>query len=90
MRKAVEIPLPSQWKNVFLHLCYFHSPLFTIGSIKRFVDFFKFAVSEDEVWRAVLRWARTNTGINKPTPQWTDDDRATIMQVGKVQNINIS
>lgn len=52
------------------------------------MDCFKFAVSEDEVWRAVLRWAKTNTGINKPTSQWNDDDRARIMQVGKVLSKN--
>jgi hypothetical protein len=51
--------------------------------LPKFVDVIKFAVSEDDVWRAVLRWAKTNTGINKPTSQWSEEDRARINQVSR-------
>ena len=41
----------------------------------------QFAVSEEELWRAVLSWAKRSSGVRKPTNQWTDEDNDKIREV---------
>lgn len=41
----------------------------------------QFAVSEEDLWRAVLLWAKRNSGVNKPTRQWTEEDNNKIREV---------
>ena len=41
----------------------------------------QFAVSEEELWRAVLLWAKRGSGVNKPTNQWTEEDNDKIREV---------
>ena len=41
----------------------------------------QFAVSEEDLWRAVLLWAKRNFGVNKPTRQWTEEDNNKIREV---------
>ena len=43
--------------------------------------YIQFAVSEEELWRAVLLWAKRGSGVNKPTNQWTEDDNDKIKEV---------
>ncbi|PFX20726.1 BTB/POZ domain-containing protein 9 [Stylophora pistillata] len=40
-----------------------------------------FAVSEEELWRAVLLWAKRATGVNKPTNQWTEEENRKIKEI---------
>ena len=41
----------------------------------------QFAVSEEELWRAVLSWAKRSSGVSKPTNQWTEKDNDKIREV---------
>ena len=41
----------------------------------------QFAVSEEDLWHAVLLWAKRNSGVNKPTNQWTEEDNNKIREV---------
>ena len=45
-------------------------------------------MTEEELWRAVLLWAKRNSGVNKPTNQWTEEDNNKIREVIGVMMLN--
>ncbi|XP_048576494.1 BTB/POZ domain-containing protein 19-like [Nematostella vectensis] len=49
-------------------------------AVIRLISSEQFAVSENEVWRAVFNWAKKSAGINKPVSSWTNEDRKIISQ----------
>ncbi|RWS31696.1 uncharacterized protein B4U80_01927 [Leptotrombidium deliense] len=38
------------------------------------------ALEEEDVWRAVLNWAKHNTGVMQPTAHWTEEERTRVCQ----------
>lgn len=36
------------------------------------------SLEEEDVWRAVLRWAKHQAGVTQPTAHWTEEERARI------------
>ncbi|RWS14833.1 Serine-enriched protein-like protein, partial [Dinothrombium tinctorium] len=38
------------------------------------------ALEEEDVWRAVLSWAKQNAGVTQPTAHWTEEERTRICQ----------
>ncbi|XP_059469186.1 uncharacterized protein LOC132192950 isoform X2 [Neocloeon triangulifer] len=38
------------------------------------------AVEEEEVWRAVLAWAKNQAGVTQPTAHWAEEERARVCQ----------
>ncbi|GIY79617.1 TLDc domain-containing protein [Caerostris extrusa] len=38
------------------------------------------AMEEEDVWRAVLSWAKHQAGVTQPTAHWTEEERARIAQ----------
>uniref|UniRef100_A0A146KZ69 BTB/POZ domain-containing protein 19 n=3 Tax=Lygus hesperus TaxID=30085 RepID=A0A146KZ69_LYGHE len=38
------------------------------------------ALEEEDVWRAVLSWAKYHTGVTQPTAHWTEEERARVCQ----------
>ncbi|XP_073968405.1 serine-enriched protein isoform X2 [Rhodnius prolixus] len=38
------------------------------------------ALEEEDVWRAVLNWAKFHSGVSRPTTHWTEDERAKVCQ----------
>ncbi|XP_020999865.1 BTB/POZ domain-containing protein 9 [Parasteatoda tepidariorum] len=38
------------------------------------------AMEEEDVWRAVLAWAKHQSGVTQPTAHWTEEERARITQ----------
>ncbi|KAF8773482.1 BTB/POZ domain-containing protein 19 [Argiope bruennichi] len=38
------------------------------------------AMEEEDVWRAVLAWAKHQAGVTQPTAHWTEEERARITQ----------
>lgn len=38
------------------------------------------ALEEEDVWRAVLTWAKHQAGVTQPTAHWTEEERARISQ----------
>ncbi|XP_068752362.1 serine-enriched protein-like [Montipora capricornis] len=46
----------------------------------RLVSSNQFAVSEEDLWRAVLLWGKRKSGVNKPTNQWSEEDKANIRE----------
>ncbi|XP_064466201.1 uncharacterized protein LOC135377597 [Ornithodoros turicata] len=38
------------------------------------------AMEEEDVWRAVLSWAKHHAGVTQPTAHWTEEERARICQ----------
>ncbi|KAG8188652.1 hypothetical protein JTE90_026757 [Oedothorax gibbosus] len=38
------------------------------------------AMEEEDVWRAVLSWAKHQSGVTQPTAHWTEEERARITQ----------
>ena len=48
----------------------------------------QFAVSEEDLWHAVLLWAKRNSSVNKPTHQWTEEDNNKIREVKKIIKIS--
>ncbi|GLH03612.1 Ring canal kelch homolog [Gryllus bimaculatus] len=38
------------------------------------------ALEEEEVWRAVLSWAKYQAGVTQPTAHWTEEERARVCQ----------
>ena len=55
-----------------------------LSVVSTFFVTIQFAVSEEELWRAVLLWAKRNSGVNKPTRQWTEEDNNKIREVKKI------
>lgn len=57
----------------------------------RLVSSDQFAVSEEELWRAVLLWAKRGSGVNKPTNQWTEEDNDKIREElsGVIEHIKL-
>ncbi|XP_011504847.1 PREDICTED: kelch-like protein 17 [Ceratosolen solmsi marchali] len=37
-------------------------------------------LEEEDVWRAVLNWAKYQTGVTQPTQHWTEEERARVCQ----------
>ncbi|KAG5888228.1 hypothetical protein JTB14_035577 [Gonioctena quinquepunctata] len=37
-------------------------------------------LEEEDVWRAVLNWAKYQAGVTQPTPHWTEEERARVCQ----------
>jgi hypothetical protein len=42
--------------------------------------FLQLAVEEEEVWRAVLAWAKNQAGVTQPTAHWAEEERARVCQ----------
>ncbi|XP_049810586.1 uncharacterized protein LOC126253356 [Schistocerca nitens] len=38
------------------------------------------ALEEEDVWRAVLNWAKYQAGVTQPTAHWTEEERARVCQ----------
>ncbi|XP_075226146.1 serine-enriched protein [Lycorma delicatula] len=38
------------------------------------------ALEEEDVWRAVLSWAKYQAGVTQPTAHWTEEERARVCQ----------
>ncbi|XP_067122453.1 kelch-like protein 1 [Centruroides vittatus] len=38
------------------------------------------AMEEEDVWRAVLSWAKHQAGVTQPTAHWTEEERARVSQ----------
>ncbi|CAB0014581.1 unnamed protein product [Nesidiocoris tenuis] len=38
------------------------------------------ALEEEDVWRAVLNWAKYQTGVTQPTAHWTEEERVRVCQ----------
>ncbi|KAM7440204.1 hypothetical protein ABFA07_010517 [Porites harrisoni] len=57
----------------------------------RLVSSDQFAVSEEELWRAVLSWAKRSSGVSKPTNQWTEKDNDKIRETlsGVIEHIKL-
>jgi hypothetical protein len=36
------------------------------------------ALEEEDVWRAVLRWAKASAGVTQPTLHWTEEERVRV------------
>lgn len=36
------------------------------------------ALEEEDVWRAVLRWAKAGAGVTQPTLHWTEEERVRV------------
>lgn len=39
-------------------------------------------LSEEDVWRSVIRWGENQAGCSGGYSQWTDDDRLNVKEVG--------
>jgi len=39
-------------------------------------------LSEEDVWRSVIRWGENQAGCSGGYSQWTDDDRLNVKGVG--------
>lgn len=39
-----------------------------------------FCLEEEDVWRAVLNWAKYQAGVTQPTQHWTEEERARVRQ----------
>lgn len=39
-----------------------------------------FALEEEDVWRAVLNWAKYQAGVTQPTAHWTEEERVRVGQ----------
>ena len=37
-------------------------------------------MEEEDVWRAVLNWAKYQAGVTQPTAHWTEEERARVCQ----------
>lgn len=37
-------------------------------------------LEEEDVWRAVLNWAKYHAGVTQPTPHWTGEEKARVCQ----------
>ncbi|KAH1002259.1 hypothetical protein HUJ04_008361 [Dendroctonus ponderosae] len=37
-------------------------------------------LEEEDVWRAVLNWAKYQVGVTQPTPHWNEEERARVCQ----------
>jgi len=38
------------------------------------------ALEEEDVWRAVLSWAKYQAGVTQPTAHWTEEERVRVCQ----------
>lgn len=38
------------------------------------------ALEEEDVWRAVLNWAKYQAGVTQPTAHWTEEERVRVGQ----------
>ncbi|XP_046397700.1 kelch-like protein diablo [Ischnura elegans] len=38
------------------------------------------SLDEEDVWRAVLNWAKYQAGVTQPTPHWAEEERARVCQ----------
>jgi hypothetical protein len=38
------------------------------------------ALEEEDVWRAVLNWAKYQGGVTQPTAHWTEEERVRVCQ----------
>lgn len=41
---------------------------------------FQLCLEEEDVWRAVLNWAKYQAGVTQPTAHWTEEERARVCQ----------
>lgn len=37
-------------------------------------------MDEEDVWRAVLNWAKYQAGVTQPTAHWAEEERARVCQ----------
>lgn len=42
---------------------------------------FQFALPEEEVWYAVLRWSKHKAKVEKPVKNWDDQERKVVCEV---------
>lgn len=42
--------------------------------------FTQLCLEEEDVWRAVLNWAKYQAGVTQPTAHWTEEERARVCQ----------
>ncbi|KAG0423720.1 hypothetical protein HPB47_000506, partial [Ixodes persulcatus] len=49
------------------------------------------AMEEEDVWRAVLSWAKHHAGVTQPTAHWTEEERARICQqlLGVINHVRL-
>lgn len=38
------------------------------------------ALEEEDVWRAVLNWAKYQAGVTQPTAHWAEEERVRVCQ----------
>lgn len=49
--------------------------------IKSFISILsQLYLEEEDVWRAVLNWAKYQAGVTQPTAHWTEEERARVCQ----------
>jgi len=44
------------------------------------VIFLQLALEEEDVWRAVVNWAKFHAGVVQRTAHWTEEERARVCQ----------
>ena len=42
--------------------------------------FHQIALEEEDVWRAILNWAKYQAGVTQPTAHWTEEERIRVCQ----------
>ena len=47
-------------------------------------------LSEEDVWRSVIRWGENQAGCSGGYSQWTDDDRLNVKEVGGATNFAVA
>ena len=55
-----------------------------------FCFYLQLVLSEEDVWRSVIRWGENQAGCAGGYSQWTDDDRLNVKEVGGAANCNSS
>lgn len=43
-----------------------------------FIPNLKLCMEEEDVWRAVLNWAKYQAGVTQPTAHWTEEEKARV------------
>ena len=54
------------------------------------VYYLQLVLSEEDVWRSVIRWGENQAGCSGGYSQWTDDDRLNVKEVGGAANCSNS
>ncbi|KAF4527476.1 hypothetical protein B566_EDAN014114 [Ephemera danica] len=82
-----QIPAPLAIVNVstFERPCrhfklFLHIDIVDLESGSNFMLIHLLAVEEEEVWRAVLAWAKHQAGVTQPTAHWAEEERARVCQ----------